>query len=209
MEKTLDKALNPQTGNLSLGNVPHQTEPVPAGAAPLDDSSANWGQSPSLSPHFSSVNNVHSNVNVNVAMPSIHMSMQSSSLPFALRAIWFVCVGWWLSGLFIVAGYLCLLSFVLMPVGFWILNRIPQAQTLRARNRSMATEFRDGAIHFTESNAPQYPWYARLVYLVFVGWWAGLAWLWVAWFFGILILTLPLSIWMIDRTPGVITLQKH
>jgi hypothetical protein len=30
-----------------------------------------------------------------------------------------------------------------------------------------------------------------------------------AWILSVLIITLPFSIWMIDRAPGVITLQRH
>jgi uncharacterized membrane protein YccF (DUF307 family) len=51
--------------------------------------------------------------------------------PFLLRAVWFVLVGWWLSGLVILLGYLLCLTIVLIPVGVMVLNRIPEAMTLR------------------------------------------------------------------------------
>jgi uncharacterized membrane protein YccF (DUF307 family) len=50
---------------------------------------------------------------------------------FWIRAPWFVLVGWWASGFCIVVGYLLCLTVILLPVGLMILNRIPEAMTLR------------------------------------------------------------------------------
>jgi uncharacterized membrane protein YccF (DUF307 family) len=50
---------------------------------------------------------------------------------FWIRALWFVLVGWWASGVCIVVGYLMCLTVILIPVGLMILNRIPEAMTLR------------------------------------------------------------------------------
>jgi hypothetical protein len=36
----------------------------------------------------------------------------------------------------------------------------------------------------------------------------GLVWLTVAWVLSLLIITLPLSVWMINRAPTVITLEQ-
>ncbi|MER3439036.1 MAG: hypothetical protein C4346_16415 [Chloroflexota bacterium] len=49
----------------------------------------------------------------------------------------------------------------------------------------------------------------RAVWFVFVGWWLGALWLTVAWLISLLVITLPISIWMYNRTSGVITLQRH
>ncbi|MGH2557917.1 MAG: hypothetical protein ACRDJH_02550 [Thermomicrobiales bacterium] len=149
------------------------------------------------------------NVTTNVAAPTVHLSVQSRQLPFLLRALWFVFVGWWLSVFFITVGYLFLLLVVTIPFGLYLLHRVPQVQTLRQRTASFKTEYRDGAVYFTEGTQPQYPWYARAVYFVFVGWWLAAFWLTTAWLISLLVITLPLSAWMIDRTPGVLTLQRH
>jgi hypothetical protein len=42
-----------------------------------------------------------------------------------------------------------------------------------------------------------------------VGLVAGFFWLVTAWVISLTIVLLPVSIWMIDRSPAVITLQKH
>ena len=143
-----------------------------------------------------------------VNTPSIQFVTRSHNPPFIVRAVWWLFVGWWLSAFFIVLGYLFVGTLILLPIGIWFLHRIPQAQTLRARNTEFTSEFRDGATIFTESTKRQHPWYMRLLYLP-VGLILGLVWLPLAWLFGVLIITFPLSIWMIDRAPGVITLQRH
>jgi uncharacterized membrane protein YccF (DUF307 family) len=149
------------------------------------------------------------NVTTNVTAPAFHLRLQSRQHPFLLRALWFVFVGWWLSALFITVGYLFLALLVTIPFGLYLLHRVPQAQTLRQRTASFKTEHRDGAVYFTEGHQPQYPWYARAVYFLFVGWWLAALWLSLAWTISLLVITLPLSAWMIDRTPGVLTLQRH
>lgn len=153
-------------------------------------------------------NQQQTNVQVNVGMPSIQFNAAKQGHSFVVRALWFVFIGWWLSAFFITAGYLFTLSIVLFPVGLWFLNRVPQAQTLRARTREFTTEFRDNAIVFTEGNKKQIAWYLRLLYLP-VGLALGFVWLTLAWVVSLTIIGLPVSIMMIDRAPTVITLQQH
>lgn len=147
-------------------------------------------------------------VNVHVGMPSIQFNAAKSGPSFAVRALWFVAIGWWLSAFFIVAGYALVASMVLLPMGLWVLNRIPQAQTLRPRTRAFSTEFRNDAIVFTEGGKQQIAWYLRLLYLP-VGLVLGALWLSVAWLLGVSVVGLPLSIMMVDRAPTVITLQQN
>ena len=147
-------------------------------------------------------------VNVNVGMPNVHFHAAKQGHGFVVRALWFLGIGWWLSALAIIGGYLLVASLIFLPAGLWLLHRVPQAQTLRVRTREFTTGFHDGAMHITEGTVRQVAWYKRLLYLP-VGLTAGLVWLTAAWGLGILVLTLPLSIWMVDRAPGVITLQRH
>ncbi len=50
--------------------------------------------------------------------------------PFLLRAIWFVAVGWWASLLWMVVAWAFSASIVLMPIAFWMFNRVPTITTL-------------------------------------------------------------------------------
>jgi len=171
------------------------------------------GQSAAMPAHQSA--NVATNTNVtnvattvNVGGPNILITTRRQQVPFILRAVWFCLIGFWLSAVFILVGYLCCATLVLAPVGFWFLNRVPQAQTLRLRNTEFHATQKDGVTHLTEGHLQQVPWYYRALYFPF-GLVLGLVWLTLAWLVSLPILTLPLSIWMIDRAPTVISLQRQ
>lgn len=140
--------------------------------------------------------------------PGINIHYQRKQVPFILRAVWFLIVGWWLSGVFIALGYLFMVLVITAPLGFWFLNRVPQAQTLRLRTANLVITEKDGNTYISEMTQTQRPWYIRLLYLP-VGLVFGLLWLILAWMVSIPVITLPLSIYMIDRAPGIITLQRH
>lgn len=58
-------------------------------------------------------------------------SVDAPQYRFLLRALWFVFVGWWLAGIFLVLGYLCCLTIIGLPLGFWLFDAVPWALTLR------------------------------------------------------------------------------
>ena len=49
---------------------------------------------------------------------------------FVVRAVWFLVIGWWLSGLWMALAYTCLVTIVLMPVAFWMYGRVGAVTTL-------------------------------------------------------------------------------
>jgi uncharacterized membrane protein YccF (DUF307 family) len=50
--------------------------------------------------------------------------------PLWLRAIYFVLVGWWLSGFWMLAAYLAAITLVGLPLAFWMYGRIGAVTTL-------------------------------------------------------------------------------
>lgn len=140
--------------------------------------------------------------------PTTTFTRRNNNPHFIIRVIWFLLVGWWLSGVFIAAGYLSTASIVLMPLGFWFFNRVPLVHTLRMINTEFQITTADGHERIVERPIQQFPWIIRLVYLPF-GLLLGAGWLLMAWLLEMAIITLPISIWMIDRAPFVITLQRH
>ena len=102
-----------------------------------------------------------------------------------------------------------LVSLILLPLGPWFLHRVPWAQTVRPHSRNFTGIYQDGAFVYTESRVQQHSWWIRLLYIVLVGWWWGAAWLVLAWLIGLLIVTLPISIMMIDRSAAMVSLQKN
>jgi uncharacterized membrane protein YccF (DUF307 family) len=50
--------------------------------------------------------------------------------PLWLRAVFFVLVGWWLNGLWMLTAYLAAVTLVGLPVAFWMYGRIGAVTTL-------------------------------------------------------------------------------
>jgi uncharacterized membrane protein YccF (DUF307 family) len=51
--------------------------------------------------------------------------------PFVLRAIYFILIGWWLSGIWMSIGWVASVTIVGLPVAIWMFNRVPAITTLR------------------------------------------------------------------------------
>lgn len=50
--------------------------------------------------------------------------------PFILRAIYFLVIGWWFSFFWVMAAWLTTATIILLPLGIWMMNRIPAVTTL-------------------------------------------------------------------------------
>jgi uncharacterized membrane protein YccF (DUF307 family) len=51
-------------------------------------------------------------------------------LPFLLRALYFLLIGWWLSAVWIAIAWALNASIVGMVIGFWMFDRVPRLITL-------------------------------------------------------------------------------
>ena len=50
--------------------------------------------------------------------------------PFVIRALYFVLVGWWFSGIWLALAYLALVTILLIPLAFWMYGRVGAITTL-------------------------------------------------------------------------------
>jgi uncharacterized membrane protein YccF (DUF307 family) len=57
---------------------------------------------------------------------------QKVQQPFLLRAIWFVLIGWWASLLWMLVAWSLCSTILLMPIAFWMFDRVPTITTLAA-----------------------------------------------------------------------------
>ena len=130
---------------------------------------------------------------------------ERQSPPFLLRALYFVLCGLWLSGVWAAIAWVLSVTIIGLPLGLWMLDRLPQVTTLKARSTQYTV---DEAGRVVEMRVPQQPFLLRAVYFVLVGWWLSALWLSAAWALSASIIGLPFSFWMINRTAAVLTLSK-
>ena len=141
---------------------------------------------------------------------NVNVIVAQSKTPFLVRAIWFVFIGWWLSGLAMAFAWFLIATVVGMPLAFMIFNKVPKLQTLRDRTLSFSTSIdAQGNVTIAQATVDQYPLWVRAVWFVFAGWWLGAAATFVAWMLSVLVVTLPLAVMLIDRLPFIITLQRN
>jgi hypothetical protein len=51
-------------------------------------------------------------------------------LPFLIRALYFLLIGWWLSAVWIAIAWALNASIIGMVIGFWMFDRVPRLITL-------------------------------------------------------------------------------
>jgi uncharacterized membrane protein YccF (DUF307 family) len=125
-------------------------------------------------------------------------------LPFILRVIWFFALGWELAAAWILIAWLLNVTIIGLPLGVWMLNRVPQVLTLKARPGMWEVE--GDSRRYRE--VPQAPWLIRAVYFLLIGWWLSLAWAVIGWLLCVTIIGLPLGVPMLNVLPAVTTLQR-
>lgn len=136
--------------------------------------------------------------------------LQVNQRGFFVRALWYLFVGWWLSGIMMFVAGLCIGSIVLLPAGLALVNRLPQVLTLRPRSVAVqAKALGDGSTQYTVGNAQQRNILLRTVYFLCFGLWAGMFVMFAAWVLSVLVVTLPLGLMLLNRVPAVLTLRRN
>jgi uncharacterized membrane protein YccF (DUF307 family) len=154
---------------------------------------------------------IQQHFHINQAMPPMmppampHMMMQQQQ-PAAwwIRALWFLFVGLWIGGVWMTVAWVAMLTIVGLPLGLWMINKMPEVMTLRPTQQKLMMLQMQG-MQIQVQKAEQ-PFMLRALYFVFVGWWASLLWIGIAWAMAATMIGLPLSFIMFERTAAVATL---
>lgn len=137
------------------------------------------------------------------------MSQRTPGPGFIIRALWFIFVGWWLSGIVVTVAYLACLTILGLPIGFWLFNRLPVVLTLRSRTESQVVEVRDGVSYVSGADHEQLPMPVRALWFILIGWWLGALYIGLAWLLCVIVITLPLGLWLLNRIGAVMTLLRY
>jgi uncharacterized membrane protein YccF (DUF307 family) len=130
-------------------------------------------------------------------------------VPFLIRVLWFFLIGWHITFWWVLAAWFLNLTIIGLPVGLWMLNRVPLVLTLRTESSYRVTQVKDGGITEQVRGPQQHGWLLRLIYFVLIGWWFSLIWALLGWLLCVTIIGLPFGVWMLNRLPAVTTLMKH
>lgn len=122
-----------------------------------------------------------------------------------LRAIYFLVFGLWFSAIWATVAWVLCVTVIGLPLGLWMLNRLPQVTTLRPQRGDLMVSA-SGEVY--SAKVPQQPFILRAIWFVLVGWWLSAIWMTVAWALCTVIIGLPFGFWMFDRVPAVVTLAR-
>ena len=131
-------------------------------------------------------------------------------MPFLVRVLWFFLIGWHVTLWWVLAAWLFNVTVIGLPIGLWMLDRVPLVLTLRTQRGYTVTQVdANGAVQSRYQSTPQISWVLRFLYFVLIGWWFSLLWSLLAWLLCVTIIGLPLGVLMLNRLPSVTTLMRH
>ncbi|MGH2614485.1 MAG: YccF domain-containing protein [Thermomicrobiales bacterium] len=120
-----------------------------------------------------------------------------------LRVIWFILVGWWLTGILTAFAWAVNATVIGLPLGLWIINRLPFVATLRPPGSLYWVD--EGVLRPATS---QRPFLLRSIYFLLIGWWFSGLWMAAAWVLLLTIIGMPFAFWMYGRIGAVTTLYR-
>ena len=126
-----------------------------------------------------------------------------------VRVVWYLLVGWWLTGLAMAVAWAAGITLIGLPISFYIVNRIPTVLTLRPRReRYEMVTGADGIIRYQRIATEQTSALIRLAYFIAIGWWLSAFWMAAAWLLCVTIVGIPLGMMMVNRLPFVFSLHR-
>jgi uncharacterized membrane protein YccF (DUF307 family) len=140
-------------------------------------------------------------------MPTIVTATGGPGL--VIRAIWFIIIGWWATGILLSFAWLLSLTIILLPIAFVLFNVVPTVLTLRPRRTHITTEIRDGVMHISHGNVPQRTFLLRAVWFVVVGWWLSAVFIVVGYLLCLTVILIPVGVMVLNRIPEAMTLRRN
>ena len=127
-----------------------------------------------------------------------------------VRFVWWLFIGWWASGIVVTIAWLALITIIGIPLGIWLINRLPSVLTLRPRTRAwLIGQDANGRTIISEQARPQPSWIVRGLWFVLIGWWASGLWMALAWVIQLTVIGIPLALLMFNRTPFIASLYRY
>ncbi|MDD3718089.1 MAG: hypothetical protein PHP28_05435 [Actinomycetota bacterium] len=125
-----------------------------------------------------------------------------------IRALYFCFIGWWFGLFWALLSWVMYATVVFAPLGVVMLNKVPGAISLKARERNMRVITDESGYTAKLENAEQFPLWVRVIYYPF-GLAFSLAAIFLGWFLCVALITLPLGILVFNRVPAIASLHRR
>ena len=122
-----------------------------------------------------------------------------------IRALYFILFGLCFIGIWAALAWLLCVTIVGLPLGLYMLNRLPQVVTLKPAGRDLVITT---AGRVVEVGRQQAPFLLRALYFVLIGWWLSAIWIALAWALCASIVGMVIGFWMFNRTPAIVSLAR-
>ncbi len=129
--------------------------------------------------------------------------VQNQGPNLLIRVIYFLLIGWWLGGLVSGVAWFLNVTIIGLPIGLYIINRLPTLITLRPQEQRWVV---DGDV--LRRGQEQYSFLVRAIYFLLIGWWFSGVWMAIAYGCLLTFVLIPLSFWMYGRIGAVTTLFR-
>lgn len=123
-----------------------------------------------------------------------------------VRALWFVLIGWWATGIWLSIAWLLNVTIIGIPLGIKMINYTPKVVALKGRT-AVSEVVEDGQV--THRGRDQHSLLLRAVYFFLIGWWLSGIWTGLAYLATVSIVGLPIAIWMYGKLPFVVSLYRY
>lgn len=135
------------------------------------------------------------------------MRNDDNLVDLVIRLLWFYFIGLPVGTVWLVLAWIACLTIIGLPLGIWMVNVAPAIMTMKQQERWEKIRIGD-KVAYTFEKLEQTPFVLRVLWFVLVGWWLSALWLKVALIAAITFIGIPLSFWMINRLPFVMTLHR-
>ena len=129
------------------------------------------------------------------------MSAKPQQHSLVVRALWYVFVGWWATGIWLSVAWVLNVTVVGLPLGIKMINQVPKVLTLKRRT--------DTVVIAGSGKRDQPSLVLRAIYFLLVGWWASGIWMGLAYLISLTVVGLPVAIWMYNKLPYVTSLYRY
>jgi uncharacterized membrane protein YccF (DUF307 family) len=124
-----------------------------------------------------------------------------------IRFLYFCLIGWWFGLFWALLSWAMYATVVLAPLGIVMLNKVPGAISLKAREKDLKVVVDESGYKVKQENKKQHPIWVRILYYP-IGLIASLIAIFLGWMLCILLITMPLGIMVFNWVPAIASLHR-